>query len=356
MLAPMLDRLDGGARACAAPPTEGEDGIRFPGAAWDLRTIIAVFGPEAPFRFLNLNPTLGLTGLPFDRAPRSNSVDPREVFDLQMCLEGRDGAAIYKRQHAVSGEVAYTPGEVRLSLGERLRFEGRWPRYEVRFRDPEQDLELDLELEAEGAFQRWASMPRIYSHYTMFGRCRLRWRWRGESGELETPALHDHGFGVRPPALGDPLRSFRYEVLRLADRGTAIGLWTEGPHGVTLRNAGVVARVGELLQTSFACRVEACDERVDHAGRRRRVPRVWSARLEGRDGSLSYRATRATEPRAVLGDGFLYAFDYEGEATGRFAGAGAGTCAIRGEGYVEQMGRAWASERTALRASARVGE
>jgi hypothetical protein len=354
----MLDRLDGGARACAAPPTDREDGIRYPGAAWDLRTIIAVFGPDAPFRFLNLNPTLGLTGLPFDRAPRTRSGDPRDVFDLQLCLEGREGAAIYKRQHAVRGEVAFMPGEVRLSLGDRLRFEGRWPRYEVRFRDAEQDLELDLELEAEGAFQRWASLPRIYSHYTMFGRGRLRWRWRGASGELETTVLHDHGFGVRPPALGDPLRSFRYEVLRLADRGTAIGLWTEGPGGVTLRNAGVVARAGELVQTSFACRVEASDAFVDHAGRGRRVPRVWSGRLEADGGTLSYRATRATEPRAVLGDGFLYAFDYEGEATGRLAaaGTGSGTRVIRGEGYAEQMGRAWASERTAPRATSRVGE
>lgn len=356
-LAPMLDRLDGGARACVTPPTDREDGIRFPGAAWDLRTIIVVFGPDAPFRFLNLNPTLGLTGLPFDRAPRSKSGDPRDVFDLQMCLEGRSRAAIYKRQHGVTREVAYAPGAVRLSLGDRLRFEGRWPRYEVHFSDPEQELELDLELVAEGPFQRWAHLPRVYSHYTMFGRCRLRWRWGGASGELETAALHDHGFGVRPPALGDPLRSFRYEVLRLDERGTAIGLWTEGARGVTLRNAGVVARAGAPLRaTRYACCVEASDAFVDFAGRARRVPRTWSVRLEGLDpldGAISYRATRATEPRAVLGDGFLYAFDYEGEATGRFAAAG--TRAIRGEGYVEQMGRAWASERTEPRASAPVG-
>jgi hypothetical protein len=352
----MLDRLDGGARACAAPPTDREDGIRFPGAAWDLRTIIVVFGPDAPFRFLNLNPTLGLTGLPFDRSPRSNSGDPRDVFDLQLCLEGRDGAAIYKRRHGVAGEVAYTPGAVRLSLGDRLRFEGRWPRYEVRFCDPEQELEIDLALEASGALQRWAQLPRVYAHYTMFGRCRLRWRWRGASGELETAALHDHGYGLRPPALGDPLRSFRYDVLRLRDEGAAIGLWTEGPRGVTLRNAGVVARASELMQASFACRVEACDAFVDHAGRPRRVPRVWSARLEGRDGALSYRATRATEPRPVLGDGFLYAFDYQGEATGRFAESGARARSIEGEGYVEQMGRAWSSERTAPRETAHRAE
>lgn len=336
-LGPLVGRVDGGAQS-ARPPTPDEDGTRYPDAQWDLRTLIAVFGPDAPFRFLNLNTTLGLTGLAFDQS-RNWSGDPASAFDLQLCLEGREQSATYKRYHHASG-VESTPGRVSLSLGERLRFDGGWPRYRIEWRQPEEDLSLDLELEAQGDVQRWAWAPRYFCHYTSFVRCRMSWRWGEGSGELETPALCDHGWGRRAP-LSSALGLFRYEVLRLPGDDTAIGLWTEGPGGISLRDVGVVRRGGNTLQAGFSCRVEEDEVLENYAGAKRHVPRRWTAELAGPDGVLRYRATRTRPPRAVLGDGFLCAFDYDAEGTGVWAGS------FRGEGYVEELGPAWSASRRA---------
>ena len=48
-------------------PTGWEETTHFPESPWDLRTVIIVFPPESPFRFLNLNVLLGITGVPFDQ-------------------------------------------------------------------------------------------------------------------------------------------------------------------------------------------------------------------------------------------------------------------------------------------------
>lgn len=344
-LAPLLARVDGGARS-GRPPTPGEDGTRFPRAEWDLRTVIAVFGPDAPFRFLNLNTTLGLTGLPFDQ---SWSGDPAEAFDMQLCLQGRDRAATYKRYHRVGTELESEAGKVHLSLGKRMRFDGAWPSYNIEWRQPEKGLSLDLALEASGDIQRWAWAPRYYCHYTSFVRCRMAWRWGADSGELETPALCDHGFGRRAP-WATALDLFRYEVLRLPGDDLAVGLWTQGPRGLTLRNAGVFRRGERMTQTSYACRVEEVDRFANYAGGMRHVPRRWSVSLEGPDGTLRYRATRASAPEPVLGDGFLSAFDYEADGTGAWSGR------FDGEGYAEQLGPSWSDNRRAPRGTSSRGE
>ncbi len=344
-LAPLLDRLDGGARS-GPPPTTEEDGTRFPRAAWDLRTIIAVFGPDAPFRFLNLNTTLGLTGLPFDQ-PARWSGDPGDAFDMQLCLEGRGRTATYKRYHRIGEELESVPGAVRLRLGEQLALEGDFPHYQVEWREP--GLSLDITIEADGGVQRWAWTPRYYSHYTCFGRCRIAWRWGSDGGEIESSVLHDHGWGRRPPRWASPLGLFRYEVLRLPDDGVAITLWSEGPGGVTLRNVGLVRRHGVTLQMRYASRVDEEARFLNYAGEGRRVPGHWTGKLMSPRGTLRYRATRAGTPQPVLGDGFLYAFDYQAEGTGDLAAS------FSGDGYVEQLGAAWSTDRRAPRGASNPG-
>jgi hypothetical protein len=58
-LLPILGLLDRSSRAAHERPDPAQDGTRFPEFSWDLRTLILVFPPEAPFRFLNLNLLLG---------------------------------------------------------------------------------------------------------------------------------------------------------------------------------------------------------------------------------------------------------------------------------------------------------
>ena len=94
-----LGLLDRSSKAARQRPDPAEDGTRFPEFPWDLRTIILLFPPEAPFRFMNLNLLLGLTGVPFDRIEQLEGLRTEDAFDLQFCLEGRERYATYKRYH-----------------------------------------------------------------------------------------------------------------------------------------------------------------------------------------------------------------------------------------------------------------
>lgn len=338
-LAPLLGLLDRSSRVARKRPGPGEDGTRFPEFPWDLRTLILLFPPQAPFRFINLNLLLGLTGAPFDRPEALGTLDAGDAFDLQFCLEGRDRCITYKRYHSIARELSYRPAAVEFLVGERLRFEGSWPSYRIRYRQPEADLSLTLDFDAREGLHWWAHAPGLYCHYTSFGSCRLQWQWESQGGRLEVPALHDHGWGRNLLPLGVPLRSFRYEVLRLASQagkpdGFAISLWTEGPLGIELKKSGVLRWQPECSRpmNRYRCQVLEWESFDNHAGRPCRVPRRWIGRLTAAGAELEYEAERSTRPRAVLGNGFLFGFDYRGEWRGTSRRT------IEGEGYGEQLG------------------
>jgi hypothetical protein len=337
---PILDRLDRSSKVAHQRPEPTEDGTRFPEFPWDLRTIILLFPPEAPFRFMNLNLLLGLTGAPFDQPEQLGPLDPGDAFDLQFCLEGRERCATYKRYHSITRDLSYRPAAIKFLLGERLRFEGSWPIYRIRYQQPEAELSLTLHLDSWEDFHWWAYAPRLYCHYTSFGRCRMDWQWESEGGAVEVAALHDHGWGRNLLPLEMPLKAFRYEVLQLragtenAD-GLAISLWTEGPFGMELKKSGVFRWGQEPSQVMnrYECRVLEWETFENYAGAPCRVPRRWLGRLTGSGVEFEYEAQRRTEPRAVLGNGFLSGFDYQG------VWKGPGEQALQGEGYSEQLGR-----------------
>jgi hypothetical protein len=334
---PILGLLDRSRKAAHQRPDPADDGTRFPEFPWDLRTLILLFPPEAPFRFMNLNLLLGATGTPFDRPERLGPLDAGDAFDLQFCLEGRKRCATYKRYHSIARELSHRPAAVELLLGERLRFEGSWPTYRVRYRQPEAGLSLTLHLDCWEDLQWWAHAPRLYCHYTSFGSCRMDWQWESESGAVEVPALHDHGWGRNLLPLRVPLRTFDYEVLQLPSaaeigEGLAISLATEGPFGIELKKSGALRWGRRHLQVMdrYERRVLEWETFENHAGTPCRVPRRWLGRLSGSGTRFEYEAQRGTEPRAVLGDGFLFGFDYRGVLGQERA--------VEGTGYAEQMG------------------
>ena len=114
-------------------------------------------------------------------------------------------------------------------------------------------------------------------------------------------------------------------------------LVVQGPGGFELRNVGLVrwGRKSALFMKRYQCQVLEWEEFQNYAGRPCRVPRRWAGTQLGDAGEFSYEAVRASEPRAVFGEGFLYGFDYQG----RFAGLGAASGRVEGRGYVEQLGR-----------------
>jgi len=356
-LLPILGLLDRSSRAACQRPDPDEDGTRFPEFPWDLRTLILLFPPQAPFRFMNLNLLLGLTGAPFDRTERLGDLRASDAVDLQFCLEGRQRCATYKRYHSIERELRYRPRAVQFvlgesGLGERLRFEGSWPAYRIEYRQPEAELACSLHFDAYEDLHWWARAPRLYCHYTSFGSCRLEWHWGSEAGVLEAPALHDHGWGRNLLPLGVPLKLFRYEVLHVPSEagetgGFAISLWTEGPFGMELKQSGLLRRQPERsrIVTRVESRVLEWETFENHAGEACRVPRRWLGRQVGAGAEFEYEAQRSSEPRAVLGNGFLCGFDYRG------VWRGPAQENLEGEGYAEQMGWIAGSGRRAARAA-----
>jgi len=336
-LDPVITYLDRAATAPNEQPTSTEECTRFPEFPWDLRTIITVFPPESPFRYLNLNILLGMTGVPFDQHEKWTGPDPMDAFDLQFCLEGKDKHATYKQYHSVSKELSYRAGDLYFELGERLHFEGLWPNYNIRYSQPECDLELSMELNAWSGFHWWAFSPTMYCHYTTFCDCRFQWRWGSDEGSIDIPTLHDHGWGKNMLPLRFPLKVFRYEVMRLPDDAFALSLWSEGPGGMELKNIGVLRKDNEPIQfmKRYDCQVLEWEVFDNYAGRPCRVPKRWLGEQRGDNGGFVYEAVRNSEPRPILGEGFLYGFDYEGE----LSGVGSNPKQVKGGGYVEQLGR-----------------
>ncbi|MDF1562134.1 MAG: hypothetical protein P1V51_03775 [Deltaproteobacteria bacterium] len=336
----VLSRVDAWERTPSRAPSPAEDlsPVRVEPGRWDLRTLIAVFGPEAPLRYLNLNFAVGLTGLPFDRPEHLGAVPAGQAFDLQVCLEGRGLHAAHKAYHPRAAYPARrSPGGV--ELPPLLSFEGTWPDYRAELCLPHEALTLELELRSREGLCWWARNPGLYSHYTSFASARLRWRWGREEGALETPLLHDHGWGRNLGVLGRGLQLFRYEVLRLPGDAYLVVLVCDGPGGVHLRRTALHRRLegpGHRLKLrSFE--VLEWETLPNYRGAPRRLPRRWRTRLRDEAGrELILHGALAEEARPLLGDGFLAAQDYQAE--GALLETLGHTGALEGEGYVEQMG------------------
>jgi len=334
---PLVHMLDRAPEAPHVQPLPEEEQTRFPAYPWDLRTVIIVFPQDSPFRYLNLNVLLGMTGVPFDQVERWHGPNPRDAFDLQLCLEAPNRCATYKQYHSISRELKYRPNDVYFELGQQLLFEGRWPEYRIRYTQPEINLELSLQLNSWKDFRWWAYTPGIYCHYTSFCDCRFQWQWEDDEGVLEVPALHDHGWGKNILPVRLPLKVFRYEVMRFPEGAFAISLWTEGPLRMELRNVGLIRwdKQPPVHMNRYECKVLEWEMFSNYAGKECRVPRRWIGTQHGDRVEFHYEAVRTSLPRAVLGEGFLYGFGFQG----RLTGACPSSERIEGTGYVEQLGR-----------------
>jgi len=334
---PLITFFDQSKKVQNRRPIPVEETTRFPQVPWDLRTIIIVFPPDAPFQYLNLNALLGMTGVPFDRMEDWKGKKPGDAFDLQFALEGTNRFVTYNKYHSIANELAYKQNDVYFKLGRQLLFQGKWPDYHIIYRQPDADFEISIRLNSLSRIHWWAYFPGLYWHYTSFCDSRLSWKWRSDSGSMDAPALHDHGWGKNILPIRVPLRVFRYEVLHLPDKAIGISLWTEGPLKMKLKTAGLLRWRDEPMVSMkrYDCQILEWDVYPNYSGQPCRVPRRWVGRQQGPFGEFQYEGERTSEPRAVLGEGFLYGFNFSGELSG--PGLPAGT--TEGQGYVEQLGR-----------------
>ncbi len=333
-LQPIIHLLDRSKKEQAERPTALQEGTRFPRSPWDLRTVIIVFPKDSGFRYLNLNTTLGLTGVPFDQVKNISGLEPADCFDLQFCLQAEDGYTSYKKYHSVCRDISYTPGKVHLELAGRLFYQGEWPAYSILFHHPEEELSVKMELDSWQGFQWWFYAPALYCHNTTFAYARLEVEQHGERIAMTTPALHDHGWGRNLLPLRPGVGVFRYEVMRFGESGHAISLWSEAPLGLRLKNIGLVRPDEKNLfyPAGYNCDVLEWEEHQNYAGCTVRVPAKWRGFQEGKALSFTYEALRSTEPLPLLGEGLIYGFDYQGRLTGAMDKR------IKGRGYVEQLG------------------
>jgi len=123
-LTPLITLFDRSRHAQSERPTLHQEHTRFPQYPWDLRTIIMLFPEEAPFKILNLNMVLGLTGVPFDQVKSVKGRRPKDAFDLQFALFGNQRTASYKKYHSIRQEVWYEKNQTCIKLPGRLLFKG----------------------------------------------------------------------------------------------------------------------------------------------------------------------------------------------------------------------------------------
>ena len=102
-----------------------------------------------------------------------------------------------------------------------------------------------------------------------------------------------------------------------------------------LKNIGLIRwdQKRSQFMDRYECKVLEWDIFDNYANIPCRVPRRWIGRQQSNRGEFIYEAEMSTEPRPVLGEGFLYGFDYQGKWNGSSEGK------IEGVGYVEQLGR-----------------
>ncbi len=296
---------------------------RFGPLPWDLRTLIIVMPPEAPFRFLNLNWLLGRSGTSFDQVTDRSRHRARQVVDLQCCLEGTHDAVTHKAEYPIS-TASWSTTSAEVSIADRLEVSGQHPSLRVRYRQPE--LELDIALRRLPGLMHWVRLPGLYCHYTTFVTATVE----GLGEPILTPALLDHGWGRHLLPVRIPSGWFRYEVLRLPDDATAIALRVEGPGGVTLTSAAALYRGPDVPLLGGITHTVVLDWQTttNHAGRTRRMPTRWRNTLDFGHTVFSTLSQAAGPPRTVLGDGFLQAVSWQEEG-------GSARC---GAGYVEQLG------------------
>ncbi len=302
------------------------ENTRFGPLPWDLRTFIAVMPPEAPFRFLNLNWVLGRSGMGFDQVTDRSRRRAREVVDLQCCLELADRAVTHKGERPIS-TTSWSNATAEVSIGDSLKVTGSRPSYRIVYRQPEADLELDIELDCLPGLMHWVRLQGIYCHYTTFVSATIR----GLGAPITTPALLDHGWGRHALPLRIPTGWFRYEVLRLPDDILAIALRVEAPGGFEVVTAAALYAGPNQPLRAGTTRSEVLEWQpfTNFAGEPRRLPARWRNTLDFGNSVFSYTSTAAGTPHTVLGDGFLQAVQWQGKHRG---------LATSGAGYVEQLG------------------
>jgi len=333
-LKPLTAVVDRAGKAPHERPDHFQETTRYPDFPWDLRTVIIVFPEDSPFHYLNLNILLGPTGVPFDRPESLKDLSPNDAFDLQFCLQAKDRHVARKKYYSISRDLKYEKDRVFFKLGERLLFEGEWPDYKIKYNQPENNLSIDMEISSQPDFQWWAYARGIYCHYTGFGDAKIDWEWKHRAGSINVPALHDHGWGKNLLPIRLPVKVFRYEVLELPDGGYAISLWTEAPLGFELKNAGVIRLRNQpnIFMKNYQCRILEYDVFENCTKRNCRVPNRWIGKQKDINNEFVYEAVRTTEPMPIIGDGFMYGFEYQG--TMKIAQEKA----VKGKGYVEQLG------------------
>lgn len=335
--------IDSSATEQSLRPTPYEDTTRYPSKQWDLRTLIIVFPQSSRFRYLNLNTTLGLMGVPvIDRPDNLGSIHPSDAFDLQFCLEAGERAATYKDTFSVSESMELSSqdeGAFKLALDDRLNISGAWPDYEISYMQPEEELEISIKLKAAENFRRWAHVPSAYCHYTTFCSYRGSISWAGKKDNVSGVCLLDHGYGRRVPAfmgrISKPVSLFRYEVLQFGEKGHVICLDTAAIFKMPIRRTGLVStapgspisHMGEYSEDILSWL-----ETENAVGDLKSIPDVWRGKLEGSQGRFEFEAHRATDPRPVIGPGFTYGFDYEAKWSPRDGEEQN----VSGRGYVEE--------------------
>lgn len=309
---------------------------------WKLETLSAV-------EHLTLVPTLVATPNGHQKQTNlSQSYLPKEGY-LLMATDALD--VTVRGQRMAQDEELEEYGKIR----------GTWPHYHLRFLNPESEIRIELELEAERVIW-WADVPGLFTYFSVFGTFEGHIVYRHGTkrpdpnqitGEEERYPIRgsgsfEHGFGrhlVGANRLFYPVRllsrifpSFRplrYHFDQLFSPGSFQGgIMQASAFGIAVRDRGGFfldgtyhpihgVRIAYLDEPAPDLVAARCPDRPPIA-----IYRRWKVVAQTDDGALEYTATREWTPTAVATSMSFYHFTYQGTYKG---------LPIEGRGYGEYV-------------------
>ncbi|MGX1811518.1 DUF6670 family protein [Nocardia sp. NPDC055321] len=298
---------------------------------------VMVPGLAAPHRFFGVMSILGTPGVAIFANDHAITSTPADTVYLSSATGSMTGGQFLVRE--IDRDCEFRSDGTRLKFGDELVIEGEYPKFALRRRHPE--IEVDLEIDATDVVSHFAHVPGLYDHWSVLARARGSITDRHGAVPIDTLCTVEYatGVGVHSVLPGTratlPVPFFTYHVLNIDERTQVLLVQVLGPAGLPIQRRVYVRGLddhGTVHTRGFEFTVDRHLDQPTPTGTTMRLPEHLRWRvLDDRGEVLISIAGAANHDYSYgLGAGFVGSYDY----VGSFRGA-----PIAGTAYMEYIDR-----------------
>ncbi|MFE6860733.1 DUF6670 family protein [Nocardia sp. NPDC057668] len=291
----------------------------------------------APHRFFGVMSILGTPGVAIFANDHAITSTPADTVYVSSATGSMTDGQFFV--HEIVKDCEFRSDGSRLKFGDELLIEGAYPKFALRRRHPE--VEVDLEIDATDVVSHFAHIPGLYDHWSVLARCRGTITDRHGVLPVDTLCTVEYatGVGLHSVAPGTraniPVPFFTYHVLNIDERTQVLLVQVLGPAGLPIQRRVYVRGLGDhgsVHTRGFEFTVGRHLDRTTPTGSIMRLPEQLSWRVADDRGNplISIDGVSNHDYSYGLGAGFVGSYDY----TGTFAGR-----AIAGTAYMEYIDR-----------------